>query len=555
MTQKIFYLIAVFVGLLFGRMVSANEPMQMTMTLKPDGEVILIMAGTGTVTIDWGEKSPSETHTLLVYDKDDWQNDWQKYSYRHVYSRKSARTITITGANITHLECNRLGLKSLDVSKNNSLTSLNCAGNQLIRLDVSNNTMLTELKGSYNRLTSLDVSKNIILTNLDCSGNKLISLDVTSNPALTELNCLNTHLTSLDVSNNTALTVLDCDNNQLMCLDISNNTALTHLNCSNNQLTSLDVSKNTALTTLHCSENQLMSMDVTKNIALEELHCFTNQIIDLEMSRNTKLTLLNCSKNQLTSLNVGSNTELLFLNCGNNQLTNLNVSNNTELTDLLCYGNQLANLDLSKNTKLIYLGCHKNQLTKLYVGNNVVLAGLDCFDNQLTTTALNALFETLHSDTISIGKKICVRNNQGENTCDQSIATHKGWVMICPAWSVNVWREKDTTIIKNTTFDIVHDMPLFNGKSAEEGFREYVSRKTVYPWIAQLNGIEGTVVVEFTIDQKGKLVEAIVVQSVHPLLDTAALRVTRSSPKWTPGMQRGKKVKVRYTFPVNFRLR
>ena len=103
-------------------------------------------------------------------------------------------------------------------------------------------------------------------------------------------------------------------------------------------------------------------------------------------------------------------------------------------------------------------------------------------------------------------------------------------------------------------FFIVEDMPTFNGKPADEGFRDYVAANTVYPPVAAENGISGRVLVEFTIDQQGNLVDAKVVRSQDPLLDTEALRVIRSSPKWTPGRQRGKTVKVKYTFPVRFRL-
>ncbi len=103
-------------------------------------------------------------------------------------------------------------------------------------------------------------------------------------------------------------------------------------------------------------------------------------------------------------------------------------------------------------------------------------------------------------------------------------------------------------------FTIVEDMPLFNGKSAEEGFREYVAKNTQYPAVAQENGISGRVMVEFTIDKSGNLIDAKVVRGVDPSLDNEALRVIRSSPKWVPGKQRGKTVKVKYTFPVGFKL-
>ncbi|MDR2036867.1 MAG: energy transducer TonB [Bacteroidales bacterium] len=103
-------------------------------------------------------------------------------------------------------------------------------------------------------------------------------------------------------------------------------------------------------------------------------------------------------------------------------------------------------------------------------------------------------------------------------------------------------------------FAVIEDKPLFNGKPADEGFREYVSKNTVYPPVAQENGLGGRVYIEFVIDKDGSVIDAKVVRGQDPSLDAEALRVVKSSPKWTPGKQRGKAVKVRYTFPVNFRL-
>jgi len=108
--------------------------------------------------------------------------------------------------------------------------------------------------------------------------------------------------------------------------------------------------------------------------------------------------------------------------------------------------------------------------------------------------------------------------------------------------------------VEEEVFTIVEDMPSFNGKPAEEGFRDYVAKNTQYPAVAQENGISGMVLVEFTINQQGDLTDAKIVRPVDPLLDAEALRVIKSSPKWTPGKQRGKTVKVKYTFPVRFRL-
>ena len=103
-------------------------------------------------------------------------------------------------------------------------------------------------------------------------------------------------------------------------------------------------------------------------------------------------------------------------------------------------------------------------------------------------------------------------------------------------------------------FAIVEDKPMFNGKEADVGFREWVGSRMQYPPVAQENGITGRVICEFAIGTDGSVTDIKILRGADPLLDAEALRVLRQSPKWTPGMQRGKPVKVRYMFPFNFQL-
>ena len=103
-------------------------------------------------------------------------------------------------------------------------------------------------------------------------------------------------------------------------------------------------------------------------------------------------------------------------------------------------------------------------------------------------------------------------------------------------------------------FAIVEDKPMFQGKDAESGFRAYISANTNYPPVAQENGITGRVIVEFTINTDGSVTDVRLLRGVDPLLDNEAQRVVRASPRWTPGMQRGRPVKVKYQFPVYFQL-
>ena len=111
--------------------------------------------------------------------------------------------------------------------------------------------------------------------------------------------------------------------------------------------------------------------------------------------------------------------------------------------------------------------------------------------------------------------------------------------------------EEEEEVVEEEVFFIVEDMPSFQGKG-QEGFREFIAKNLRYPEIAAENGISGKVYVQFAVSSKGKVVDAIVVRGVDPALDKEAVRVVMSSPGWAPGKQRGKPVKVQFTFPINF---
>ena len=100
----------------------------------------------------------------------------------------------------------------------------------------------------------------------------------------------------------------------------------------------------------------------------------------------------------------------------------------------------------------------------------------------------------------------------------------------------------------------VEERPTFNGGDANE-FSKWVNSRLVYPEIAKENGIEGRVTLQFTIDKEGRLGDVKVLSSPDETLAREAVRVVSSSPKWKPGKQRDRAVKVSYTFPVIYRLR
>jgi protein TonB len=112
--------------------------------------------------------------------------------------------------------------------------------------------------------------------------------------------------------------------------------------------------------------------------------------------------------------------------------------------------------------------------------------------------------------------------------------------------------EEKEEFAEEQVFLIVEDMPTFNGGDPRVEFWKYIGENLKYPQIAAENGISGRVYVQFVVNAKGKVEDAVVAAPVDPALDKEALRVVMSSPLWTPGKQRGKPVKVFYTFPINF---
>lgn len=111
---------------------------------------------------------------------------------------------------------------------------------------------------------------------------------------------------------------------------------------------------------------------------------------------------------------------------------------------------------------------------------------------------------------------------------------------------------KEDVSADNTVRDVVEQMPSFPG--GKEAMMSYVSRSIKYPTVAEENGTQGLVIVSFVVEKDGSISGAKVIRSVDPSLDKEALRIIRSMPRWTPGKQDGKPVRVKYTVPVSFRL-
>ena len=114
--------------------------------------------------------------------------------------------------------------------------------------------------------------------------------------------------------------------------------------------------------------------------------------------------------------------------------------------------------------------------------------------------------------------------------------------------------EEETIEEEAIPFQLVEEKPSFNGGDANE-FSKWVNSRLVYPEIAKENGVQGRVTLQLTVNADGSVSNVKVLRGVDSSLDKEAVRVVSSSPKWKPGKQRDRAVKVTYTFPVIFQLR
>ena len=101
-------------------------------------------------------------------------------------------------------------------------------------------------------------------------------------------------------------------------------------------------------------------------------------------------------------------------------------------------------------------------------------------------------------------------------------------------------------------FMVVENMPEFPG--GDLGLMKYIQKNVKYPPIAKEYNITGKVYISFVVDKSGSVTNVKVVRGVDKNLDAEAVRVIKSLPKYKPGKQRGKAVRVMFTVPINFTL-
>lgn len=105
---------------------------------------------------------------------------------------------------------------------------------------------------------------------------------------------------------------------------------------------------------------------------------------------------------------------------------------------------------------------------------------------------------------------------------------------------------------KEETLTVVDVMPQYPGGDRE--LLKFIAQSIKYPTDAQEAGVQGRVICSFVVDKKGNIVEPKIIRGIDPSLDAEALRVIGMMPRWTPGRQDGKAVRILYTVPITFRL-
>ncbi len=104
--------------------------------------------------------------------------------------------------------------------------------------------------------------------------------------------------------------------------------------------------------------------------------------------------------------------------------------------------------------------------------------------------------------------------------------------------------------VEQEIFIIVENMPEFPG--GESALMEYLAKNTAYPPMAKESGIQGTVYVRFVVEPDGSVSNVTIMRGIGGGCDEEALRVVKNMPRWTPGKQRGKPVRVQFNLPIRF---
>ena len=376
--------VALFAALPDARGANVTAPTtERIMTMTTAARVVeFSLAGAGTATIDWGDGSEPETFNISG------EQIWILRDFRD----RNPRTITISGAIITLLDCSENALTALDVSRNNVLHTLSCRDNRLTELKLNQNPALVWVDCSSNQLTAETL--NDLFTSLHNYnfGNMII---INDNPGAAD--CLP------DIAEAKGW-IVDGFADMAAFLD-------------NNEIINLG-----GIITMTTSAHEIeFSMAGSGNATI---YWGDGTKRDVTITMDGATFRRRYAHSQPRTVTITGNN-ILLLESEHNELTALDVSQNPALLVLICEYNNLKKLNVRKNTELRGLHVTNNQLRRLNVRNNTDLSKINICDNQINKRAMRAVYRTLHNREM-ITKDIFVTNNPGADVKRQK-AYSKGW--------------------------------------------------------------------------------------------------------------------------------
>lgn len=210
---------------------------QIELKIIPENNLVSLRIQAQTITIDWGDGSAVEPHTLAGVEK----------PLTHRYENTVClATIRMDGSGISALKCYKYSTSSEAQTEG-----------VVNEIRINSADMLTDLVCNSQELSVLNLSGCKNLRRLDCGDNLLPRLELQTLADLEELVCYQNQLTTLDLSGNANLKTVDCLGNQLTQLSLDNRAQLTTLVCSYNQLNTLSVGNCNALRSVACNSNRL----------------------------------------------------------------------------------------------------------------------------------------------------------------------------------------------------------------------------------------------------------------------------------------------------------
>lgn len=152
------------------------------------------------------------------------------------------------------------------------------------------------------------------------------------------------------------------------------------------------------------------------------------------------------------------------------------------------------------------------------------------------------------------GREEKVTRTSGANTKTEKNAYIPDFAVAAKSLEGHDSETRESKLAKpdDKVYDVVEQMPSFPGGPA--ALLQYLNNNIRYPKVAQANGIQGRVTVQFVVEKDGSISGVRTMKSAEPSLDHEAERIVRSMPKWNPGKSNGSPVRVKYFVPVVFRL-